>query len=415
MSVSAVNRKDARQLVQSIAENHGYVHEDDWNSMSLAVRERVRKAVRNLEGIAGVAVTTFVFELLQNAEDNSFDKVRKDGLTPYVSFEVHPDHIIIDCNEDGFEPKNLKAICAVGQSSKTGVHNGYVGEKGIGFKSVFMAAWKVYIQSNNFSFYFQHKRGDQGLGMISPIWYEPDKALPPPKTRMKLLLGDGHETIASSQYQNILDQFDKLNENILLFMRNLEEIRISIFDKKGKTKRYTTFSKKCIHSNHIRLTKVTENGKKEQDYYIYKHIVKDLKKNENRTYSEYEEQSKVYSTAEIALGFPLTKDSEPIIDYQDIFAYLPMKKAGFRFLINSDFVTQANRQDIVTTSDRNIGIRRGIADAFILAISEFCNHPKLQYTWMRFLPDRKGHHFAAKKRKVFASHFWPPLPAELSA
>jgi hypothetical protein len=60
MSASATSREDARQLVQSIAENNGYVREDDWNSMSLAVRERVRNAMRNLEGIAGVAVTTFV-------------------------------------------------------------------------------------------------------------------------------------------------------------------------------------------------------------------------------------------------------------------------------------------------------------------------------------------------------------------
>lgn len=63
----------------------------------------------------------------------------------------------------------------------------------------------------------------------------------------------------------------------------------------------------------------------------------------------------------------------------------------FQFLINSDFVTQASRQDIVMTSGRNMGIRRGIADAFIQAALEFCDHPKLQYTWMRFLPEKKQH------------------------
>lgn len=51
-------------------------------------------------------------------------------------------------------------------------------------------------------------------------------------------------------------------------------------------------------------------------------------------------------------------------------------------------MTQANRQDIVTTSSRNIGIRRAIAEAFIQAILELCTHPKLQYTWMRFLPGK---------------------------
>ncbi|RFU80710.1 hypothetical protein TARUN_1479 [Trichoderma arundinaceum] len=404
MSGPMTSREDARKLVQTIAGDHGYVHEDDWNSMSPAVRDRVQKAMRSLEGIAGVAVTTlaknlytsdarFVFELLQNAEDNSFNIAREANMTPRVSFEVHPDHIIISCNEDGFEPKNLKAICAVGQSSKTGVQNGYVGEKGIGFKSVFMAAWKVYIQSGNFSFFFQHKRGDQGLGMISPIWYEPDEAPSQPGTKMRLLLGDGHSTIPPTQYQNILDQFDKLNESILLFMRNLEEIRISIFDEAGTTTKFTRFTKRRVDPKRIRLTKETATAKEEQDYYVVKHTAGNLEKNENRTYSEYEERTKAYASAEIALGFPLTEDSEPFIEYQDVFAYLPMKKAGFRFLINSDFVTKADRQDIVTTSDRNIGIRRGIAEAFIQAVLEFCNHPKLQYTWMRFLPDRNEHQF----------------------
>ncbi|UKZ78366.1 hypothetical protein TrVFT333_006103 [Trichoderma virens FT-333] len=405
MSAPATSRKSARKLVKSIAEDHGYVHEDDWKSMPSAVRERVQRAMRNLESIAAVAVSTlaknlytsdarFVFELLQNAEDNSFEKATEDNLTPYVSFELHPDHIIIKCNEDGFEPKNLKAICAVGQSSKSGVQKGYVGEKGIGFKSVFMAAWKVHIKSGHFSFFFQHKRGDQGLGMISPVWEDPENDEPHPGTQMKLELGDGYTPIPSSQYQIILDQFNSINESILLFMRNLGEIRLSIFDNEGNLERSNTFSRERINASLIRLTKVTRTGNKvdssSTDYYISKHTVGNLDKNENRTYSEYEEKTKAYASAEIVLGFPLSKKSIPIVNYQDIFAFLPMKQAGFtfKFLINSDFVTQANRQDIVTTSGRNIGIRRGIADAFVKAVLEFCNHPKLQYTWMRFLPNK---------------------------
>ncbi|KAL7930143.1 hypothetical protein V8C35DRAFT_313668 [Trichoderma chlorosporum] len=406
MSAPTTSREEARELVESIAVDHGYVHEDDWKSMLPAVRERVQMAMRKLETIASQAVFTlaknlytskarFVFELLQNAEDNFFSKANKANMTPYVSFELHHDHIIIDCNEDGFEPRNLRAICAVGQSSKSGAQNGYVGEKGIGFKSVFMAAWKVYIQSGQFSFFFQHRKGDQGLGMISPVWHEPENEASHPGTRMKLLLGDGHEPIPLDQYQIILDQFNSINENVLLFMRKLREIRISIFDREGKLTLTNTFSREQIKTNLVKLTKATKTGDKvdnrSTDYYIFKHTVGNLDKNENRTYSEYEEKNKTYGSAEIVLGFPLTEKSVPIVEYQDVFAFLPMKQANFTFLINSDFVTQANRQDIVTTSGRNIGIRRGIADAFIQAILEFCTHPKLRYTWMRFLPSKTQH------------------------
>lgn len=59
-------------------------------------------------------------------------------------------------------------------------------------------------------------------------------------------------------------------------------------------------------------------------------------------------------------------------------------------MIQADFVTQANRQDIVTTSARNEGLLDGIADAFIKAVSQFCEHDTLQYQWMRYLPDASG-------------------------
>jgi hypothetical protein len=60
-----------------------------------------------------------------------------------------------------------------------------------------------------------------------------------------------------------------------------------------------------------------------------------------------------------------------------------------QFLIHSDFVTQANRQDIVTSSARNAGLVGEIASAFVKAVSRFCEHSTLQYQWMRYLPQEK--------------------------
>lgn len=51
---------------------------------------------------------------------------------------------------------NVRAICSTGESTKTNT-SGYIGEKGIGFKSVFKAASKVHIQSGPFSFFFEHR------------------------------------------------------------------------------------------------------------------------------------------------------------------------------------------------------------------------------------------------------------------
>lgn len=98
------------------------------------------------------------------------------GTVPLLAFHVYPRCIVVECNEDGFTHENLVVICDVGRSSKTGAQ-GYIGEKGIGFKSVFMVAWKVYIQSNDFSFCFRHKPGGLGMGMISLIWEDVEEEL----------------------------------------------------------------------------------------------------------------------------------------------------------------------------------------------------------------------------------------------
>jgi hypothetical protein len=65
-------------------------------------------------------------------------------------------------------PKDIDAICRIGQSTKAGagVSTQYVGEKGIGFKSVFKAADVVWVSSREYTFKFDK---NAQLGMIAPI------------------------------------------------------------------------------------------------------------------------------------------------------------------------------------------------------------------------------------------------------
>jgi len=57
-----------------------------------------------------------------------------------------------------------------------------------------------------------------------------------------------------------------------------------------------------------------------------------------------------------------------------------------QFLIQADFVTLANRQDIAMNSRRNKGLIEAISDAFIAGVSQLCQHGTLEYQWMRYLP-----------------------------
>ncbi|KAK2058584.1 hypothetical protein LY76DRAFT_635844, partial [Colletotrichum caudatum] len=185
---------DARQLakrfVQQVAEDHGYVSEETLQYITNPeARRTIENAFHKKDLMGGLSIITnmlaknlystkarFIFELLQNADDNQYSRAAASSSLPFVSFQVFLNRIVVECNEDGFTRENVKAIRAVGESCKTGAQ-GYIGEKGIGFKSIFMVAWKVHIQSEAFSFSFRHKKGDSGIGMVVPVWEETDEVL----------------------------------------------------------------------------------------------------------------------------------------------------------------------------------------------------------------------------------------------
>ena len=74
----------------------------------------------------------------------------------------------------GFSQQNVRALCDVGTSTKK--HKlGYIGQKGIGFKSVFKVTDVAEIHSNGFHISFdllQH----QALGYVLPTWVGPPTA-----------------------------------------------------------------------------------------------------------------------------------------------------------------------------------------------------------------------------------------------
>ncbi|KAM0492979.1 hypothetical protein ACHAP8_009508 [Fusarium lateritium] len=399
--IAESGKPTAQDLVKEIAKERGYLGEEQLariGEINPELRREVEEALLRKDEMIGSAVLTlaknlytsnarFVFELLQNADDNDYSIAVSQGQDPYVSFKVHPDKVTIECNENGFTHENLKAICAIGKSSKVGAA-GYIGEKGIGFKSVFMAAWKVNIQSNNFSFSFTHRKGDSGLGMVTPVWEETKEPIGDSSTRITLLLHTSEDPEEDKRRRDTIRiQFQDLQHTILLFLRKLRKVQVSFYDKKNVQTASTVYS---LHgSNPATIRKETSDGVEERQYHVTKHVAENIPRSENRTYSD--ERDRADSSAEVVLAFPLTDTGAPIIENQDVFAFLPMRPMGFKFLIHTDFVTEASRQGIVVSSLRNRALLQGIADCLVKAIEEFCRHPTLQYQWMRWLPQRDSY------------------------
>ncbi|XEU94732.1 hypothetical protein FSHL1_000016 [Fusarium sambucinum] len=398
--------QEAEQIVRRLTRKYGFRREqmmddieqfnaeyrreldEDWLMMETALSHSVNILAKQIYGSGA----RFVFELLQNAEDNVFKKARAAGTLPFISFKIHPDKIVVECNEDGFTELDLQAICAVGQSTKSASH-GYIGAKGIGFKSVFIAASRVHIQSGNFSFEFRHNKTDPGIGMVRPIWVSPAETIPSPLTRMTLYIHDQGDPDEIQHLKKIISmQFDDLQETCLLFLRKLGQISLEFYGENGELERSKYFRKHKIDDYRVSLETTSgiheDKTTKSQIYHITRQIATGLARSDNRELPDTEEAKRDSSKAEVVLAFPITDNSEPLVTLknQDLFAFLPLRRSDYKFLIHSDFDTNANRQDIVTSSRRNINLRDWIAAAFFQAVMQFCEHPTLCYTWPMFLP-----------------------------
>jgi hypothetical protein len=88
--------------------------------------------------------------LLQNADDNEYPN----GVTPELKITLDREFCMFECNETGFDAGNVFAICYAAASSKKRKPNGrtFIGEKGIGFKSIFAVAQSVEIHSGDYHF-----------------------------------------------------------------------------------------------------------------------------------------------------------------------------------------------------------------------------------------------------------------------
>ncbi|KAB2569988.1 hypothetical protein DBV05_g11336 [Lasiodiplodia theobromae] len=174
--------------------------------------------------------TRFIYELIQNAEDNSYDRITSQGQRPFLKFSLYPDRLVMDTNEDGFSEKDVEAICDANGSTKT-QHQGYIGEKGIGFKSVFRVAKKVHIQSEPYSFSFAYSRDspddNDGLGMITPIQEEYYQLPPNVQTRFTFTL------IAQSDFSKRVDDLNDIPDSLLLFLIKLRKLRLEIHHPSG--------------------------------------------------------------------------------------------------------------------------------------------------------------------------------------
>ena len=260
--------------------------------------------------------TRLVYELVQNADDNQYTLALFKGERPFLAFEVFTDRIVIDSNEDGFTEANVRAICSTGESTKS-LMQGYIEEKGIGFKSVFKAAQKVHIQSGLFSFAFSHSRSadEDGLGMVTPK--PKDYGVLPASVRTRMVLS----LLPTLSLEEIVANFANISNTLLLFLSKLEEIRIKIHAANG-----TTNDVRLSYPRNQNITSLTKLYKQAGDspgectrYHVFKKDVQDLPHDDARKHT---------SNATIVLAFPVNGFDAPVIEIKAYSVFYLCEELG---------------------------------------------------------------------------------------
>lgn len=274
----------------------------------------------------------FLMELIQNADDNSYDGFDSSSnpLIPTLKVAYKANSLRIDCNERGFSEKDMAAICSLGDSTKKqGKVNAdsiqHIGEKGIGFKAVFKAADVVWIASRSYSIKFdKHKR----LGMIAPIWAEFPEARIDKHTSFYLQLSKGFDQ------QKLVENLKSIEPAVLLFLRKLRKIQLAVAPGEYGEGWETTFSNNSRgEADDEQITLM--QGDTPLRYIIRRHMV-------NTPPSEPKRQG--YSRSEITLAFPIVSDDEQKIKIQKVYAFLPIREYGFT--VRTKLSTNRSRREL---------------------------------------------------------------------
>ena len=332
--------------------------------VDLELTENVKKISDHLKGLVGRSLERlstdlynedihFVLELIQNADDNHYDE----GVEPTLIFLIESDAVTTFNNESGFSEANINAICDIGGSTKAD-RQGYIGRKGIGFKSVYTITNCPQIHSNGYHIKFDVSN-DNSIGYILPLWCTVEEIarkneitktiiekLQALKKR-KIVCSDIKTTIClpliraeigmeKQKYRSITASFSDIEASLLLFLNKLKNLIIFKVTSNEELKEF--IYKRYDHSANL----IELESPKEKSFWIMASISlkvpEDFKSKEN------------IDVTKLCLSFPIADGSNyntrKALPHREVFAYLPIKSYGFKFIIQGDFEVTASRQDL---------------------------------------------------------------------
>lgn len=333
----------------------------------------------------------FVYELLQNAID-AFVDVKDESLN--IRIEIQDDYLLFMHNGAAFTEADIEGLCDVGNGNKA-TDAKKVGYKGIGFKSVFMKSTQVFVKSGSYCFKFDKEDSVKYMpsemldGKLSqddiPWQIIPIETTPPFEVDDKEYNVTTYIRLPDASV--LTPKIDKLLKelNFLLFL-NAQDVSIVLYDGKTLLRRIS----RKVHNGDVELLIDNE--------VISRWLIKTYSvavTDEVRAYIAQNPASvpqKLREARSIEISFAISMDSKRELQKVDdavVYTFLPTSYAnlGAPFLINSNFITDAGRQQLQQDSEWNKLIFKVIPALFLKWIAELAHTYKTSY--YRVLPAKE--------------------------
>lgn len=309
-----------------------------------------KDAVNQLQGVTNRSIERlaadlysaeihFCLELIQNFDDNEYNQ----GVCPGVTITLEEGSIRFFCNERGFTEKNVIALSSIGESTKDATNPGYIGQKGIGFKSVFKISPKPQVHSRGYHFGYDVSAQDAGLGYIipspvsKPQWWEPNSHLA--GTHIVLPLDcPGAASVAMCR-----SYVSDIHQSLLLFLHRL---RFICFEDSTSESCTRAIRREDLPDGVVRVHEEKSGSDvKTHDWFVRRQML--------QSPSALREG---VSLTEVAVAIPLDNDIEPPPQC-DVFAFLPLRSYGFSFVVQADWIVPSSREAVDCVHPWNQWIR----------------------------------------------------------
>lgn len=322
----------------------------------------------------------FVYELLQNTVD-AFSDTNNDTLE--ILIRAEKDRFVFMHNGKPFSEKDVEGICDVGNGTKA-KDSKKIGYKGIGFKSVFMpSVSRVSIVSNQFCFEFDKYKAHALMpkfpyedGILNPDDI-PWQVIPIDAFYLKPTY-DPNFNVITTIYTQEADKIGVHVENLfsdLQFLLFLSSNNVNIrFERNGQFV-LSVGKKQSVGVKNMPEVMLYKNDQAQSSWMLYTKEVSVPPEVKIALENDFNTPDKLKGAEQLQISFAVQTKGNEVVALRNtpVFTFLPTSYRALRqpFLINSNFITDAGRQQLHQESEWNKLIFREIPVLYLDFVSKF--------------------------------------------